>query len=244
MKNIQIAAVTLAFVGLGIAVPQTAGAAVKIHPTNVKVDKSCNGTLRTKLITGINYADKYGKLQTTKHPVTVFCDHTMAKDAADGTYSPERNPIYGDKVNINAKTGFATMSVIHELGHYLDYERYGYDQSWAPVKVSDKKANARQAVREADVQTVAWATWVTCRTASSGKDYRDWCDYASNDTELFARGYAQYVAQMSGDKYLLKQIRTYSGGYAQWGNPEASTDANGVVHKDDFAPLFKAYSKL
>lgn len=238
------ALVALALTALGVMAPQSASAAAKIQPTNVKIDKSCGGSFKTKLITGINLAGKYGKLQAT-HKVTVFCDHRMKKTDADGTYAPDRNPVYGDKVNINAKTRFAEMVVIHELGHYLDFERYGYDNT--PVKVSDKKAAARQAIREADAQTYAVSTWADCMVEDYSKDMRGWCGYQLNDTELFARGYAQYVGIASGNATVLKQIKTYGGGYVMWGYA-ASQD-----HADDFTAknsptsvrsLYEAYRKL
>jgi hypothetical protein len=103
----------------------------------------------------------------------------------------------------------------HEYGHLLDFEHFGKGR----FASGNAKTGKVSGVMSAIMGSAKYGQWR--KEANSG--------YWASNNEVFARGFAQYVAQKSGNADMLTALRSQAG--AQWSTAE-------------FAPISSAFDAL
>jgi hypothetical protein len=133
------------------------------------------------------------------------------------------------KISIATKGPWPELTAVHETGHLLDLEAIGAKGSFATDSGAAGTKDVIAALRNTDA--------VRSLESDHKKafDYREkrHLDYMLNPKEVWARGYAQFIAEESGDVRLLAQLekaRLSSPG-RQWS-------------KADFAPAAQAFRTL
>ncbi|GEM47203.1 hypothetical protein [Deinococcus cellulosilyticus] len=150
------------------------------------------------------------------------------------SYTNKGRPV---EIRIDPKAQHPDLTAVHEIGHYLDLEGFG---SGRKVAASDPRlkefrdaAMDSEAVRE--LRQMRYSPWLEV----DGEQYETpvrHLTYLLDMDEIWARAYAQFIAEETGDPTLLMQIRdviTDDFGpvrYTQW------TEA-------DFAPIRAAIRK-
>ncbi|ASU60862.1 hypothetical protein [Nocardiopsis dassonvillei] len=138
-----------------------------------------------------------------------------------GRYEPGSRTILLNPVNPNLRE-----TLVHEIGHAIDHAITGSPRRLASIMPS----------------TPALRAWAS--TVRSSPQYKalyaepstDYVDYMIGQPELFARSYAQWVAERTGDRRLQEEIRSHldRGGvdqYRQW-------------RDDDFRPIAQALDEV
>lgn len=145
--------------------------------------------------------------------------------SARGIYQMRRTDQAPVQIAIeNAPQHWPALTTAHEIGHFLDHQVLGTRGQFASAQ-SEALAGFRQAVLGSRAVTEIRATFSVRQQ-----------EYYLSSHELWARAYAQYVAQKSGDPVLAAQLaRARSGrlqpAVLQW------TD-------DDFAPIAVAIDEV
>jgi hypothetical protein len=106
--------------------------------------------------------------------------------------APGGTPSSPSRVMIVATSRIKDLSVVHEIGHYLDLFALGDPER--PLRSRPAAARLMAAIRGSEDAR-------QLREVSVG------ADPFSSDGELFARAYAQYVATRGGNSRLLKQLQ-------------------------------------
>ena len=125
------------------------------------------------------------------------------------------------------------LTLAHEIGHFLDHK--GLPGPW----MSSEKHADLAAWRDAVMATPEVRDLRQLYEAETGGDMRRYLSYLLRPREIWARGYAQWLAQTSGDAVLMRQLRATwaeEAGYAvalrtQW-------------TADSFAPVAEAIDDL
>lgn len=182
---------------------------------NYTVDASCKGTVRENIYQAVNLALEFGSA-TRSYKARFVC----YKDAASSTaasYSPVWNGV--DTIRVNTASAARQQAIIHELGHMLDYERFGAweeaDHSFSAEKYRKYDAK-RQAVREAVAATPEYSRWAQEQAAAPRREDRGYARYLTDQSEMFARAYTQYVGQAYGKSWLVKQYSEGGFGPGHW----------------------------
>jgi hypothetical protein len=153
-----------------------------------------------------------------------------------GVYYPDF-----DRIEVKRSRSGAALTTAHEFGHFVEHRGLGREGSYEskPVAIesklfaairSSKLVEVVAGLRGKDVEADLDGRSVKVRV--SGK----YVDYLLNDLELFARGYAQWIAVRSKDATMLKDLK-------------AAQDPKGKVMivqwaDDDFEPIAKAFDAL
>lgn len=206
-------------------------------PASVKFDASCKGEILAQAKRGVFLMAKYGQLPG-RYTVRVECKR-LGADGADGLFVGVDNGTDVLTLNSSKGPGIVSGTTVHELVHFLDFNRYG---NYGPKKVTATNEAKVQAVREAFTETVRWAEWSKARTSAPDRWMRDYCAYLLDPAEIFARAMTQFVAQASRDAGLAYAVDTMSdnprppkgdgkAAFAQW---EAK----------DFVPVYDALARL
>lgn len=133
------------------------------------------------------------------------------------------------KISIATKGPWPELTAVHETGHLLDLEAIGAKGSFA----TDSGAAGTKDVIAALRNTDAVRGMESDHKNASGYREKAFFDYMLNPKEIWARGYAQFIAEESGDVRLLAQLEKahLSSPGRQWS-------------KADFAPAAQAFRTL
>lgn len=156
------------------------------------------------------------------------------------------------EIALNPKTA-DPLTAAHEVGHFLDHQalgewgRYDSKSPASPEMVSLmsalRESKAAKTIRDM-LNEPSKYTKTKKYALGSGREYeyterpdRNHLTYLDSSQEMFARGYAQWIAEKSKDPALQKGVDDYlargNGVYYPW-HWEA----------DDFAPIRKAFDDL
>lgn len=138
---------------------------------------------------------EYGKVNVEVHPWV-----TMGQ--SDGSYDARKNLIL---INDQILTGGPAITFVHEYGHHLTLGlegNYSLDQFQDKVDRSQSLSKWRDAVQATDTMQ-----GLKDRTEDSNGVVDPYFSYLTDDREVFARSYAQYIALRSGDRTLRKQFK-------------------------------------
>lgn len=156
-----------------------------------------------------------------------------------GVYS--RDGATGDpvRIGISASGKHKELTLAHEIGHFLDHQAIGTAGQFA------SQTSKMKAVKEAIAETSAHKALKAI--ASKGEielngaahkltpTLRKHINYLLSDEEVWARAYAQYIAQKSGNAAMKSQLSAIL---------KAPTWAIKQWTDEDFAPIAKAIDEL
>ena len=164
---------------------------------------------------------------------------------SEGSYQPGTRVI---KLKVQSARPRGRTTVWHEYGHALDDQMLGFSgwgQSGANTLASRYETQSPLAKRALtklrdviydDQRVKDWKTSVSSGKFGKKTVSASYMEYIASDEEIFARGYAQYVAEKLGDTKalgaLLSDGKKRQWGYGQW------TDAG------EFSKIFDAFDEL
>lgn len=93
------------------------------------------------------------------------------------------------------------MTAAHEIGHFIDHQAIG-----TPGQFASETHASMQAFREAARKTAAYGKLERVRDTHASAVMRNHARYMLRDREVFARGYAQFIAQRSGDRTMRDEL--------------------------------------
>lgn len=167
--------------------------------------------------------------------VNVEVHSWVSMGQSDGSYAADKNLIL---INDQILVGGPAITFVHEYGHHLTLGlegNYSLDQFNDKVDRSRALSKWRDAVNSSD-------TIKGLRDVAAGEsDDKGYFHYLTDDREVFARSYAQYIALRSGDRTLRKQFKQMQEQNPNftWTNKEFEPIANAL---DDYfaSQSFKA----
>ena len=178
-----------------------------------------------------------------------------AGETTVGAFSPAQNVI---KVSANGE--HPLMTVAHEFGHYLDWKVLGTGVSAATngrggadkgIKqflsaVENSKAYKQiEAVRQLRVSEAPYGINEDVAKSLKGWSSRtSYGAYLMQPRELWARAYAQYVAQRSSGDAMKKELKTEIDSAIRPDHPSVSVPWTRQWEQDDFEPIAKAIDDI
>lgn len=160
----------------------------------------------------------------------------------NGRYTCYRTPTgYKHKdISINKNGDHQALSLVHEIGHFLDQQAIGKGKRYASLtdqRLEDfrKAAQSSRAIQELKNQL----NQRTLRLAI-GVDLpvdRGYIQYLLQGEEIWARAYAQYIALKSGDNKLREQLQKIQ-------NDQHPSNAASQWSDNDFEPIADAIDAL
>lgn len=166
-------------------------------------------------------------------------------------YSSNTPDPKANKITINSAGEHMEFTFIHEVGHYLDFQVLGgldfgsthvtaegqLMHEWGlAVKNSEAtQALVRKYKNPDSFEVEIVDDWGRGQHVYTSKPNKDHILYLLDNKELWARSYAQYIAEKSGDPVLLEQL-----------DKERQDKVYGERHwsKEDFAPISKAIDDM
>lgn len=137
--------------------------------------------------------------------------------------------IKAEKISVKAGGPWPMLTAAHETGHLLDLEAIGQKGRFATEHGDAGISEVIQAMKETNAVRLLQQR----KDAATSYRERSYHDYMLNPKELWARGYAQFIAQESGNKTLKAELAKAQsvGEGRQWST-------------DDFTPVAAAMRKL
>jgi hypothetical protein len=129
----------------------------------------------------------------------------------------------GWQMQVKSRTEFPRSSIAHEIGHYFEHQVLGGIGS---VVTRPDLAEWRDAVQRTPTFGALYMNW-----RITGGRYQA---YLMQPYEVFARSYAQWVAQRSGDADMIMEVRRIRDGT----RPPIQWDY------DEFEPIANAFDSL
>ena len=155
----------------------------------------------------------------------LFTGVRIARKYPDGTtkYFYE-----GKSINVSPHADNKNLTFAHEIGHFIDYKGIG-----KPGQMSSIQSPIVNKWREAVLESKQYNYLVKLRDTVKDPESLEHLYYLLDMDELWARSYAQYVAQKSGDAVLLKELENDLKQYKlyQW-------------NKKDFEGILKAFDEI
>ena len=198
----------------------------KSSPVSAAIQIRVRGALRKQIDTALSAIDQvHDDGVLPKVPLR----STLEPDF--GFLQPKRTPdgIGTDCIAVRATGPWPALTAVHEIGHLLDIEAIG------PV--------GRMATRAADPEmhkVIAAAEKTDCirsmrasLNSSAGIYSRGQIEYLLTTEEIWARAYAQYIAEKSGSPVLLGDLQKV-----------LNYDHRRQWSTEDFAPVAKAIDRM
>ena len=147
-----------------------------------------------------------------------------------------------DLIEVHSAISDAELSLLHELGHLLDYRAIGKSSGYASqtekaLNRLQRAMNQSQAVKTLEQNLSLFPTRPTATGQQFQQPTQKYLSYLLLRRELFARAYAQYIVTKSQSPQLLRQLDAIRYNpkdpfrFRQW---EAS----------DFQPIFAEFDQL
>lgn len=141
---------------------------------------------------------------------TIPVDQKVARRSF-GTYWSLGNR--AGKISVKTSGEHPRLTTAHEVGHFLDHQAIGSAGRFASNSdpllnewgVTVERSQAYQALASIKPGTRVEVTLDSGQTFTYQYD-RKYIGYLQRNEELFARSYAQYIAERSGDEALLKEL--------------------------------------
>jgi hypothetical protein len=153
--------------------------------------------------------------------------HVKPEVWSSGRKVPGRfNPSTG--IWVSAEATSPEYTSVHEIGHSLDCRMFGDGTTYGTDSQAPELDNWRKAVYNSDAYNALK------NSLQVGSKTQERVDYLLSERELFARSYAQYIGEKSGNKAILHEIEQRRSeplyGSQHWGK--------------DFAPIRSAFDEL
>jgi SPP1 gp7 family putative phage head morphogenesis protein len=160
---------------------------------------------------------------------------------------PFATPLTAKRIDVAKNSKRPGLAVTHEVGHFLDSQVLHSGEKVGMASMLDPDlqewrvaiANSKAYQRLIDMQSREFVrAWDPALDALTDRPLdKDYLGYLASPHEAFARSYAQYIAQKSGNKTLLSQLA-----------PLQVDPLNAVYPSqweiDDFAQIEAAFDKL
>ena len=155
------------------------------------------------------------------------------KSRGDGAYA---HAVIGERaVTIRFRGNDASeLSIAHEVGHWLDH-----------IGIASDTRFASQGAAQPDSDLAAW--WQAVQASDALRQIREWTPtrladiehrrYLLGAHEIFARSYSQFIAEMSGNKAMNRQIARVLAGETNYKTFQHWTP-------EDFTPIREALRAL
>jgi len=208
--------------------PAPAPAVVRSKPVSNALSLPKSGVAKEAMTTALAAIDKVhddGTLPTIPVKPTRRADALgtlQLKAGPNGTSLP-------DGIQINTTGLWPALTAAHETGHFLDLSGIG-----TPGKFSSHSGEAGVGdVIAALKNTKAIRNMQTLALVETNRRHKGYLNYMLTPHELWARGYAQFIAEESKDPTLLVELQRVrqAGPNRQW-------------ETDDFKPVAQAFRTL
>jgi hypothetical protein len=107
------------------------------------------------------------------------------------------------RIELGAAGPYPELTLVHEIGHFLDQMALGEPHQWATAVLPDAMEGWRRAVRESRAVMEIREEY---RTLALTQVERQIILERLRPRELWSRSYAQYIAVRSGHPTLLEQL--------------------------------------
>lgn len=120
------------------------------------------------------------------------------KRGSNGTYFPFAGAV---TVKRNAQPGAGEVTLVHEIGHWLDHKGIPSNEIYASEDANSPLVRVMDAIYRSE----AFKNLANILN-------RRHRNYARSGRECWARAYAQFIAEESGNPLMLQRIRTVANG--------------------------------
>ena len=234
------------------AAPALRGVGPKGTPISGVVDVTFKGKLADEINTAAQSIDAvHGDGQLSKIPIVKSSGKTQA-----GMYRFSGTKAMDIKVSANGTLQQSTYT--HEVGHWLDHQvlgvsmkskntkdmlagnpavRQAIDNYWAKIRETRSVKTLQEWQLKGHTVTgyrQVWKDGAIIREAVDMPVDKKYIRYLLDTDEVWARSYAQYIAERSGNNVMLKEVA------------ERATEESYHAHwdRDDFAPVADAIDKI
>lgn len=141
----------------------------------------------------------------------------------------------GTTIVVNRRSPGRDLALVHEIGHALDLyavnQRGGYASQTTDLRLAEWRDAAGKSSAIRDLRRLQM------HFGSTGGRLATYVEYALDFSEVFARGYAQWIALRADSATMLQSIQTMRS------SPDLVTP---LVHWDagDFEPVAAAFDRL
>ena len=131
-----------------------------------------------------------------------------------GHYRVKRNSGRALGIGIDPTDRLPEMTILHEIGHFIDHQALGDPGSWASTRHLELLAWRQTVAATSSINRLHEFLRLNdlelALITGSGKvsQHRDDVRYLLAYTETWARSYAQYIIVRSGEQVLLDQLAT------------------------------------
>lgn len=132
------------------------------------------------------------------------------------------------KINVRPAAAQPRLAFLHEFGHGVDEALGGSAGKYATAGASKDVWPVLRALRS----TVSYRE--IDRAARVSGPLQEWCRYAAQPDEVFARGYAQYIATKTGRDSLLAELEAL----------QAKPFLGGHWEAEEFLTVVRAFDEL
>jgi len=132
-------------------------------------------------------------------------------------------------IELKAGGPWPALSLAHETGHFLDLEAIGKKGEFSSASGEPVMKDVMAAARKTDALKALDQRLANTMTARG----RQYLGYLLSDVEVWARAYAQFIAERSGNKTLLAELKSAfeAEAHRQWS-------------EQDFKPVADAIEKM
>ena len=108
-----------------------------------------------------------------------------------------------DAIEIRSTGPWPTFTMVHETGHFLDLAAIGTPGKFATRAKDDIISGVLKAIK----QSAAYQGLSAKAMASGSYEVKKYYDYLMSDVELWARAYAQFIAERASNQALKQELQ-------------------------------------
>jgi hypothetical protein len=215
-------------VAVPVANPGANPVSQQTKAVSVSIDIKATGALKKSAETAISIIDKThkdGKLDSI--PLVQGNKSSLGNSLGMLALRREANGIKAVQIELRQYGSHPELTTIHEIGHFIDLDGIGSKGEFAS-RSGDLK-DILEAIKNSKLYKGLRNLYSSAVTAHERKYYK----YLLDHRELWARAYAQYIAEKSADPLLLKQVSNI-----------IKDNPNRQWAESDFEPIKKAIDEL
>ena len=147
-----------------------------------------------------------------------------------GFFRPKRLPdgtLTAEMIGVRSVSSHPALTTIHEIGHFLDLDAIGAAGNYATLSGDPDMARVIEVAKKSDAIKKFQAKLASTRNP----DTIDQMNYLLKPQEIWARSYAQFIAERANNNTLTRELQDAFNIGKQW-------------TKDDFAPIATAIETM
>ena len=210
-----------------VQTPTTGQTQVRLSPVSAALGLDASGTLREEISGAINAIDQ---VHSDGALPSIPVKEVALEPGIHGRFRSRQIQGVGSAVDIAVCPGpWPQLTMVHEVGHLLDLEAVGVKG----VPATKTRHPIVQQVLEAANRSEAVQGLRSRMTEATSPRTKQYYNYLLSDVEIWARAYAQFIAQNSTNPDLQSQLdkALASEPFRQWS-------------KGDFAPIASAIEAM